>query len=334
MTLHSLLPQGHLLAWRLAGALVLVCGCSGVNTNPTQPDAPPDMALEIDAPTVLTVHHYVVDKQVIPLTNSQARDLGLDLDDDAVIDNQLGAVMATFAAQGFETQTPVDTAVDRGSILMLIDLGSNGFTNSEARFTLYSGANPQPAPCTSGADTICRHHLDGTGSFAVAATSAHDTPLAGNLAAGVLVTNVDSSGRLQIQTTLLTTNPVTLNLIGARAKVTGLSDPGISNGVIAGAVTQTEVDGTLMPAWQQAFDATVQQACPGAPPSCGCAGGSQGQTMQQLFDTTPKDCTISLAEVKNNSLIQSLVAPDVMIDGQQALSLGFGFTAVKAVFTP
>ena len=51
-----------------------------------------------------------------------------------------------------------------------------------------------------------------------------------------------------------------------------------------------------------------------------------------LFDTTPHDCTISEPEIENNSLIMSLFAPDVMVDGQQAVSIGVQVTAVHAEF--
>jgi hypothetical protein len=316
---------------------ILACGCTGVHTNPVQPDARPD-APEIDAPidgpTILTTHHYVMDKQIIPTTNTEARNLGLDINNDTVTDNQLGAVIGTLVAQGLDPQPALDTAIDHGTILMLIDFEANGFTTSETRFTLFSGANPQPPACNGGADTVCRHHLAGTGSFAVAATSAHDPLLTGNMVGGTALTNVDPAGHLQIQTSLLTANPITLNLIGARVKVVGPSDPGITSGVIAGAVAQTEIDAKLLPAWQQTFDATMKADCPGAPPSCGCVTGSTGKSFQQLFDTSPRDCTISLNEIKTNSLIVSLLAPDVTIEGNQALSFGFGFTAVKAVFTP
>jgi hypothetical protein len=46
----------------------------------------------------------------------------------------------------------------------------------------------------------------------------------------------------------------------------------------------------------------------------------------------PKDCTISVSEVAQNSLIQSLLAPDVMIDGVEALSVGVSASAVHAAF--
>jgi hypothetical protein len=316
---------------------VLACGCSGVHSNPISPDAHPD-AEEIDAPpdapTVLVAHHYIIDSEKIPTTQNEARALGLDLNGDTVVDNQLGMVMDTFAIQGFDVQTPTTTAIDRGLALVLVDFEANSFTTSEARFTLFSGANPSPAPCSSGSDTICRHHLDGTGSFAVSATSAHDTPLGGNLSGGVVVTKVNPAGHLQIQTSLLTASPITLNLVGARVLVSGASDSGITNGVIGGAVVQSEIDGTLIPAWQQSFNAAMLHDCPGAPPNCGCVVGSKGATVHQVFDTAPRDCTITVSEIQNSALIHALLAPDLTIEGQMALSVGFGFTAKKADFTP
>lgn len=60
----------------------------------------------------------------------------------------------------------------------------------------------------------------------------------------------------------------------------------------------------------------------------------QGSTDTALFDTTPKDCVITLDEIRNSPLIRSLLAPDVLINGQAALSLGFAVTATRAAFMP
>jgi hypothetical protein len=46
----------------------------------------------------------------------------------------------------------------------------------------------------------------------------------------------------------------------------------------------------------------------------------------------PKDCAVSIDEIKNNNVIMSLLAPDVKIDGVDALSLGVKATAVKGSF--
>ena len=50
-------------------------------------------------------------------------------------------------------------------------------------------------------------------------------------------------------------------------------------------------------------------------------------------DISPKDCMVTSDEIKNNSLIVSLLSPDVEIDGVQALSLGIKATATGATFT-
>jgi len=107
-----------------------------------------------------------------------------------------------------------------------------------------------------------------------------------------------------------------------------------SKAILAGAIAQTEVDATVVPTMRDGFSARVAADCtaPSNPPTCGCATSSFGKTYLDLFDAPPKDCAISLAEVRNNSLIQSLLAPDVSIDGTMALSLGVSASAVPAGF--
>jgi hypothetical protein len=70
-----------------------------------------------------------------------------------------------------------------------------------------------------------------------------------------------------------------------------------------------------------------------SPPGCGCVANSTGKTLLGLFDTNPQDCVVTSTEIQNNSLIVSLLAPDVMIEGQPALSFGVGYTAIGATFT-
>ena len=53
--------------------------------------------------------------------------------------------------------------------------------------------------------------------------------------------------------------------------------------------------------------------------------GSRGKTFLGLLDAN-HDCVVTDDEIKNNSLIMALLQPDVMIDGQMALSIGVGVT--------
>jgi hypothetical protein len=73
----------------------------------------------------------------------------------------------------------------------------------------------------------------------------------------------------------------------------------------------------------------------GTPPDCGCAPGSTGATLRNLFDKAPtQDCVISDPEV--TTVLSGFLTPDIDLDGEgtnNALSIGLGFTAVKGTFT-
>ena len=317
----------------LFGALLAACGGSGGSSTDAAIDAPPDIAIDaaIDAPpNPPGVHRWVIDRQRIPANNLQARDFGLDLNGDLVVDNQLGMVLATLASQGFDIQASTDAAVSKGQILMLGE--ANVAVLTGATFTMYTGANPQPAPCNGPGDTVCRRHLAGTGTFDVAASSAHDTPLTGAMVGTTLTTG---PGHLQVAVVFAGGAPITLDLIGARVKLEMVADATLAQSVIAGGVSQTQLDTKVYPALQLNFSAIVAADCPTTtPPDCGCPAASTGRTILNLFDTTPKNCLITIDEIRNNSLIQSLFAPDMTLEGQPALSFGFAATAVKGGFAP
>jgi hypothetical protein len=328
-------------------ALLLVLVACG-NSPAKHSDAKVDMMIDMripppDAPP--GYFYYIVDHENVPRTNNEARMYGLDLDGDGTVNNQFGMVLATLSGMGFDIQGTTTKAIDTGTILMLGDLYTLDFTTTTgSTFTMFDGANPSPAPCSSPSDTVCRHHLTGSGIFDVASTSPRDTPLAGGAMSG---TFDEGPGHMSIQLAMV--DPMTalhLPLIGARVHFTGATATGIASGVLAGAVTQTDLNTKFIPQLQQSFIPIVQRDCCGAPtspqptcnpsstPSCGCTDNSTGKTLLGLFDTSPKDCTISVSEIQNNSLIMALLAPDVTIEGQMALSIGVGFTAVAGNYAP
>ena len=298
-------------------------------------DAAPDAAVDArpaDAePATGTPHHFVVSKEHIPTNSTEANTFGLDLNGDTTIDNQLGMVLASFATQGFNSQTAADTAVDHGTILMLGDFLTTDFTTAtDAGFTIYAGANPVPTPCNGANDTVCRHHLTGTGTFDISATSAHDAPLVGNVVAGSFT---GSPGTLTIQLPILSAS-AQVSLIGARVKIVGATATGFTNAIVGGGVTQEQVSTNIYPAVVIAVNARIATDCTALanPPTCGCASGSAGPEMVGLLDTN-HDCSVSLAEVSGNSVIQNLFTPDLTIDGQMAISVGIGIEAVAGTFT-
>lgn len=290
------------------------------------PDAPPDAPPDASG----MHHHYILDSLMWPTTSNQAQLDGFDLDGDGTIDNQLGNVMATMASDGFDVQTPQDQAIARGTELMLADLQADGLTTATgAGYTMYVGTNPSPAPCSSSSDTVCGHHLTGTATFDAAATP-RDPELVGSITGGHLTAG---PGHLSMQLSVVTGTPVTLTLLAAHVKLTATSTA-ITTGVIGGAIPMTDFHDKIYPAMQTSFATTIAADCTGQnPPACGCTQNSTGATLIQLFDAN-NDCVVSEPEIENNSLIHSLFASDVTVEGQAALSVGFAVTGVGATFTP
>jgi hypothetical protein len=293
-----------------------------------------------------THYHYVANNVYVPTSNTQAREYGLDLNADGTVDNQLGMVLSTLAGMGFDIQATIDTAVAEGSIILLADFQTKDFMNTTAAgVQVYLGENPTPAACTGTemydpvAKTGCKHHLDGSGSFSISASSPENAALGGKIVNG---TFTGGPGDLSLQIALGGTTAIKLDLIGARAKASSISETMIGSGttggiVFGGAVTKEDIDTKVIPAIQAQLVPIISEDCPGtdpnATPACACMADSTGKTILGLFDTNPKDCKVTVEEIKTNSLIVSLLAPDVTVNGKMALSLGIKATAVKATYT-
>ncbi len=306
-------------------------------------------------------YHYVVNQINVPTNNTESRAYGLDLNGDGTVDNQLGMVLGTLVSTAhFDIQGNINTAVADGSIILLADFQTKDFSNTTAAgISAYLGTNPMPAACNGSADTTCQHQLTGSASFDLSANQPTNAALAGKIING---TFTGGPGHVSLQIALGGTGGIELDLIGARAKASGISATAIgsttnpntatassSDGVIlAGAVTQDDLNNKIIPAVAAQIAPIIVRDCCGAatspggatcnpnatPNACGCTDGSTGKTILGLFDTTPKDCMVTTSEIQSNSLIMSLLAPDVTIEGKMALSLGINVTAVGATFTP
>jgi hypothetical protein len=275
-------------------------------------------------------YQYVVSEARVPTTNPEATEFGLDLNGDKVNDNQLGSVLAALKSQGFDVQAAITAAVDEGDIILLMDLQTTSFSASGGtglQVKLGDKAGAMPAPCTDAADTVCRKHLAGTGSFNVLAGSPDNIAVAGKTVGG---TFNGGPGNISLKIALGGPEGVQLDLIGARAKATGMSEAGIMSVILAGALPEADLNAKVIPAIHAQLLPLVAADCNDTtPPLCGCTDGSTGKTVMNLFDTMPKDCILKVEEIQNNTLIKSLLAPDVTIGGTPALSLGIKVTAVK-----
>ena len=150
-------------------------------------------------------------------------------------------------------------------------------------------------------------------------------------------------GDLSLQIALGGTDPIQLNLLGARVlastntstTVGSISGTSVTGGVVfAGAITSDDINNKVIPQVAAELGPVIAKDCTmlTMPPDCGCPDGSTGKTILGLFDTN-KDCMVTSDEIKNNSLIMSLLAPDVTVEGKQALSLGIKAILVGASYT-
>ncbi len=318
----------------LAVALLLAACGDDSSTLPTDAavDAPPIL---IDAPLPpLGHHHYVLDTLLVPTNNNEARLYGLDLDNDGAVDNQFGMVLGTLAAMGFPAQMSTTQNIDRGKSITLVDVFANDLTTElGATFATFVGTNPMPAACASASDTTCRRHLAGSATFTIATAAATNPPLMGAIAAGTYTSA--PAGLLAAPFPVFpSAAPVTLNLVGARVVATPIAATKLVSVKIGGAITNAEMDAKVYPAISAGMEMNIAADCTAltSPPDCGCTSGSTGKTWLELVDAAPKDCHVTAEEVKTNSLFMSLFAPDVMINGQMALSIGYKASAVEAGF--
>jgi hypothetical protein len=299
-----------------------------------------------DSPVIPEGTHYgyVVSQASVPVDPKTATSYGLDIGaaksgtPDGTIDNRLGTVFGTLAMMGFDIQGTVTTAVNEGSIILLIDFQTKDFMNSNAAgLSVKIGANPMPAACTNPADpTTCGKHLTGTASFSIDPKSPADALVAGKIVNG---TFNGGPGNIDLQIALGTTQPITLSLLNARAKATAITADGMTANV-GGALSVNDLNAQVIPAIADQVALIITRDCgtgTRTPPTCNCTG--TGATLIGLLDgkdgSTP-DCIISANEIAGNPLIKSLLSPDVCsaktCTTPDSLSLGIQVKTVKATF--
>lgn len=275
------------------------------------------------------VYRYVVSDLRVPTNNNDAREYGLDLNDDKTPDNQLGMVFGLLESQGLGTASTAREALLRGGLVMLAELQTVSLDNSDdAGLTTFLGGDPVPNACLDEANiATCGQHLMGTGSFTI------DRDTASHQARGPIENGrfVESTGIMPVELAISIAGVIRLDLRGARVKLTQLTPDG-AEGVLAGAIAPVDIDGVVIPEAQQQIERIVSTECTGTSTlssPCGCTGRSD--TLQDLFDDNG-DCHVDLDEVATNSVVQALLAPDLRMHGMDMLSFGVGVSFARATF--
>jgi hypothetical protein len=318
-----------------AGGFIVDAAVGGPDTGWWPDAAAPDAAWPDGGTIDPTGSHtqYVADSIDVPTTASEATALGLDLDGDPMLrpDNALGQILAVLVTEGGgDPQGAVDNFVAQGTLIHIMDLQATSLVDATGvGFGLFVGQDSDvpafPADNFSGAEMFLIAPETPTDGFLEGAITG------GHLGAGPgtvpLMVAVDPD-----------LDPILLHLVGAKV-VADVGPTNVVNGRLGGALTGAEVDNVLLPALHDIYALIVAEDCPGGV----CTAGSAGETLLDLFDEN-KDGMITLAELQESALIQSLFAPDVdlfdatgaynpRVDGlKDSLSFGVGFTAVGAVF--
>jgi hypothetical protein len=255
----------------------------------------------------------------LPAGGSTVRELGCDLDNDGDPDNALGTVLGAVAGQGAgDPQTFVDQAFRDGLVTILAEaVSQTDLVNAAAgQAGMRAGLGSRGAAA---------------GQYTMSGASAK---LAGTIAGGV-----GQFGPANLTLSIpLGRSPLELTLVAAQVRDVRLAASGIQGGKVCGAITETELNGKVLPV----FAGLLNQAI--------AAGGDTARTLCSVFDrdrscaaeaaacaafsaaSPPPAGCISATEVTENPIVRSVVRPDVQINGQPALSLGVGFTAAMASF--
>lgn len=322
-----------------------------------------------------TFTQYVMDQLLMPTTSNEAKMYGLNLDGDETNrpDNALGQILSTLGSMGdINLQMTVDTQIADGSINNLIGMKAINLTNATgvgAWVFLGDSGKITPMPCKDRDDMKCAQHLDGNGTFIFDGASPMDAKITGAIVGGRFT---GGPGEVTIEVSLVSGSSLKLKLIGARMEIEQVSDTTLISGKLGGAITKDDLDNSVLPTLVTLMKDTIDgdcsgmaKMCTGERPNlkgencrpCGCTEGATGITLLNLFDELPEatkgDCKVTLEELKQNSLISSLLAPDVdLLDCpkpdsklsecnfnprtdmvKDALSLGIGFRGAKGAFT-
>jgi len=247
---------------------------------------------------------------------------------------------------GFAVQPAIDKGIAEGRVITLVRIDGvteqGGFTAVRDVQILF-GADPRPPACDPGESytcmgTVCsgcQHHLTGDGSFAIDPSTPDDAPLVGTVSDNALEVG---PGAMSLEFVNGDSPPIRFDLLGARAHV---ALDGSGEMLLAGGLSMSQVDDELGPLIQQVAAQIVERDCCGTPTSpyptcdgikgCGCRDGSQGKEIIGLFDLN-HDCMLTAMEVLDSSIAQSLLAPDITVDGQDLLSVGVQTFLVGATF--
>lgn len=272
--------------------------------------------------------YYVVNQIFLASTAIEARDFGLNLDGDDQDrpDNALGQITSIISGQldGLDLNAEIQLLVDAGEMLHLLDVQAVSLADAAG-----VGVTVRHALDTDGDPT---DNFSGDELFAIDQTRGEGT-ITGVIEDGMLRMELGSAPFAVTFPGL--GEPFLLQLSMARIEAT-VTPTGIE-GILAGGLSETEVTEQVVPILHEGLSRMIARDCVDGL----CEPESFGDLLLRVFDED-ENGELSLDEFRNNSLADSLLAPDVDLlddegrfaprcDGvKEHLSVGLRFTAVPA----
>jgi len=260
-----------------------------------------------------------------PSTNSEVLAAAIDLNGDGIADNQFAQVLIALGSLNLDFSAPVTS----GQVVYLMRVTSADATFQNDTAALGEWIVGQPtAPLPPD--------FSGGGSFQIAPGIAPGRFIAPLAAAAFVSANpVTTVAPVEVPFELRLGENLIIPLTGARLAFT-VTPGGLTNGQLNGSIREEDVQAIIIPGFAIYLNQVV------------AAGGPDAMTVLAIFDTGcngvgANDGMIAVCEVANNSLITSLLVPDVDIyapDGSYApnpantdpdsLSFDLRFTAANA----
>lgn len=290
----------------------------------------PTLAVICDDGRPKVTRQFVIDSFDAPNDAAEVGRFAFDVDGDDLGDNTIFSSLVTFGSgiPELDLQPTINSLLVSGALLQLLEAELG---DSCAQTTMYLGEDRDTPPNPDD-------NFSGDESFRVAST------LRGRMTGAHIDDGVlgGPGGSTELRLPLFSrTTPIDLPLVEAQIRYI-VTDEGAIEGAIGGAIRADVVNGVVLPSLALSLQDVVTRDCAGGTPPMCCPDGTDGRGLLNIFDDDD-DCALSIEEVRDDALVQSIFGPDVdlynggvlepNVDGvKDAVSIGLGFTAVNAFF--
>jgi len=269
-------------------------------------------------------YEYVLSDIYVP--ESLAEGVGRDFDGNGSIDNKLSSMMSLLLSESreFAINDSLDEGIANGTVVVLGRIMTQSFTGDPGvSVSIFRGTY-------TGEYTA--DILSGSGTF----TWDPEEPNVGTLCGRIYGAGITQAGPGDITLSLPVNENMQLSLVLHHARLEGItSADGWTDMVLSGAVLPEDLKDTIIPNYVDNVNADIAADPAGS---------------QFILDTFDNRCSTELAacvanpdcasdgvitetELRCNSIINTILTPDITVEGVQYVSFGIRLQAVRADIT-